>query len=255
LQPADVGWFHTLKNLYKKDWNEWFQSTDIKLVTRFGNLCGPGYQRMINWIVKGWNQLEPLAISESFQYCGITSTNVEKYHQTLKKILNTSTNPINITVEPQEEDECLFRDVFLTNVCFDETDEKTDSEDEDEPRSDDDEESSDISSIYSDDGEPDIQESKESASKSINSPSISKISSCNPSKVLRKSPRTPSASNSSITITKIPPETKTTRSLNMSSSQSTNIKEVPVPGTEKKFYRNQRLFNQQQALLAQKHKI
>ena len=194
-------------------------------------------------------------ISESFQYCGITSTNVEKYHQTLRNILNTSTNPTNITVEPQEEDECLFRDIFLTNVCFDETDEKTDSEDEDEVRSDDYEESSDITSIYSDDGEPNIQESKESASKSINSPSISKISSCNPSKVLRKSPRTPSASNSSITITKIPPETKTTRSLNMSPSQSTNIKEVTVSGTEKKFYRNQRLFNQQQALLAQKHKI
>ncbi len=116
-----------------------------------------------------------------------------------------------------------------------------------------DEESSDISSIYSDDGEPDIQESKESASKSINSTSVSKISNCNPSKVLRKSPRTPSASNSSITITKIPPETKTTRSLNMSPSQSTNIKEAS--GTEKKFYRNQRLYNQQQALLAQKHKI
>jgi hypothetical protein len=49
---------------------------------------------------------------------------------------------------------------------------------------------------------------------------------------------------------KIPPETKTTRSLNMSPSQSTNIKEVTVSGTEKKFYRNQRLFNQQQALLA-----
>jgi hypothetical protein len=124
-------------------------------------------------------------ISESFQYCGITSTNVEKYHQTLRNILNNSTNPTNIKVEPQEEDECLFRDIFLTNVCFDETDEKTDSEDEDEVRSDDYEESSDISSIYSDDGEPDIQESKESASKSINSPSISKMSSCNPSKVLR----------------------------------------------------------------------
>jgi len=38
-------------------------------------------------------------------------------------------------------------------------------------------------------------------------------------------------SNSSITITKIPPESKTTRSLNMSPSQSTNIKEVS--GTEK----------------------
>jgi hypothetical protein len=84
LQPADVGWYHILKNLYKKDWNEWFQSIGIKLVARFENHCGPGYQRMISWIVKGWNQLEPLAFSESFQYCGTTSTNVEKYHQTLK---------------------------------------------------------------------------------------------------------------------------------------------------------------------------
>jgi hypothetical protein len=43
--------------MYKRNWNEWFQNEEIKQVTRFGNLCGPGYQRMINWIVKGWNEL------------------------------------------------------------------------------------------------------------------------------------------------------------------------------------------------------
>jgi hypothetical protein len=53
----------------------------------------------------------------------------------------------------------------------------------------------------------------------------------------------------------MPPKTKTTRSLNMSPSQSTNIKVIPVSGSEKKVYRNQRLFNQQQALLAQKRNI
>lgn len=80
MQPADVGWFKSLKSEYKKDWNTWFQSDEIKKVTRYGNICEPGYQNMISWIVKAWTNLQDVDKAKSFEYCGLTSSNQDKYH-------------------------------------------------------------------------------------------------------------------------------------------------------------------------------
>ena len=155
MQPADVGWFHSLKTMYKNDWNDWFLNVEVKLVTRFGNICGPGYQKMINWIVKGWNQMSILEISKSFEYCGLSSSNV------IKTMLRTQVVAPSTTIETAQADENIFNDIFLTEHAHD-----TANESEEESEENDDsnlidnlsENESDISSISSDDGEPFLEE-------------------------------------------------------------------------------------------------
>ena len=127
MQPADVGWFRSLKNYYKVDWNNWFMNEPKKL-TKHGNMSGPGYQRMINWIVGGWDKLEQMEITKSFLYCGLTSNNFEQYHSTLKKILESDTVPTNISIESKEKDEELFYDVFVQTCDDDDIEEDSDSD-------------------------------------------------------------------------------------------------------------------------------
>ena len=69
---------------------------------------------MINRIVKSWDSLNSLKTAQSFEYCGITSTNVEKYHTVLQTMLKTKISSSNLTIENQEEDEELISDVFIT---------------------------------------------------------------------------------------------------------------------------------------------
>ena len=86
-----------------------------KKLIKHGNICGPGYQRMINWIVSGWDKLQQDEITKSFQYCGLTSNNVDEYNGALKNILLKHTVPVNISVESKEKDEELFYDAFVHN--------------------------------------------------------------------------------------------------------------------------------------------
>ena len=143
--------------MYKNDWNDWFLNDEVKLVTRFGNICGPGYQKMINWIVKRWNQMSILEISKSFEYCGLSSSNV------IKTMLRTQVVAPSTTIETAQADEnmifliLLFNEIFLTEHAHD-----TANESEEEIEENDDsnliynlsESESDIFSISSDDGEP-----------------------------------------------------------------------------------------------------
>jgi hypothetical protein len=115
--------------MYKRYWNEWFQNEEIKLVTRFGNLCGPGYHRMINWIVKGWNELTKLDIAKSFQYCGLTSSKIEDYHKVLKDMINTNIVAPSTTIDIQAPDEMLFNDVFLPEDAHEDLNDEPDMDD------------------------------------------------------------------------------------------------------------------------------
>lgn len=49
LQPADVGWFRSLKAQYHSKWQEWYLSSP-KSFTTASNLKSPGYAKVINWI-------------------------------------------------------------------------------------------------------------------------------------------------------------------------------------------------------------
>ena len=77
----------------------------MKKVTRYGNICGPGYQNINSWIVKTWTNLQDVDIDKSFEYCGLTSSNQDKYHSKLKKILTTNIVPANVSIETKEVDE------------------------------------------------------------------------------------------------------------------------------------------------------
>jgi hypothetical protein len=153
--------------MYKNDWNDWFSNDEVKLVTWFGNICGSGYQRMINWIVKGWNQMSILEISKSFEYCGLTSSNVDSYHTVLKTMLQTQVVAPSKTIETAEADENILSDIFLTEHAH-----ETANESEEESEENDNlnlidnlnESESDLSSISSDDGEPFFEEPRSALS-------------------------------------------------------------------------------------------
>jgi hypothetical protein len=224
LQPADVGWFKTLKNDYKNDWNAWFQGDESKEVTRYGNICGPGYQRMISWIVKGWTNLEKIDIARSFEYCGITSSNPDDYHKILRDILATKVAPPNVSIEVKEKDEEIFGDVFITNTVDDnECDENYVRITDEDSFSD----TSVISSIYSDNGEELEYFQSPISTPVLNKSSkhttpVSSNSSIQITPVLNKSSKktTPVSSNSSIQITSTSSSSITRSAINSHSSRN-----------------------------------
>lgn len=120
LQPADVCWFKFLKNKYKLYWNDWFLN-DQKTFTKHGNIVGPGYVKMTDWIIKAWLELDSENIAKSFKYCGINNENGSEFYSDLKKIYLDGTIPLNKTVEERTEDDD-FNDVFDSHNSDDDDD-------------------------------------------------------------------------------------------------------------------------------------
>ena len=81
--------------------------------TKSGNLRGPGYDLMTQWITQGWLKLSPEYISQSFKYCGITSSEIADYHSNLAKIIQDAELPPNTTVESTNEGD-EHNDVFVS---------------------------------------------------------------------------------------------------------------------------------------------
>ena len=58
-----------------------------------GNLIGPGYQNMLNWLGQVWSKL-PRDINEpSFLHCGIGEREPIMYHSTLRDIIMDQSIP------------------------------------------------------------------------------------------------------------------------------------------------------------------
>ena len=108
-----------------------------------------------------------LEISKSFEYCGLTSSNVDSYHTVLKTMLQTQVVAPSKTIETAEADENIFSDIFITEHAH-----ETANESEEESEENDNwnlidnlnESESDISSISSDDGEPFFEEPRSALS-------------------------------------------------------------------------------------------
>ena len=81
--------------------------------TKSGNLRGPGYDLMTQWITQGWLKLSTEYIAQSFKYCGITSCEIADYHSNLVKILQDAELPPNTTVESTNESD-EYNDVFVS---------------------------------------------------------------------------------------------------------------------------------------------
>ncbi len=98
--------------------------TGVKRFTVHGNLAGPGYQLMTEWILNGWMSFDAAQIINSFSYCGITSDSDQDYHSELKMVLTSENVPLNLTVEPSIDlDDPNFSHVFVNYGFEDETDE------------------------------------------------------------------------------------------------------------------------------------
>ena len=106
LQPADVGWFKALKSQYRKLWLNWFLN-DEKIITKHGNLAGPGYANISKWLLECWEKLDQASIIHSFQYCGITSETPHDYHSELKELLDSKELPPNV-----DEDDEQYKDAI-----------------------------------------------------------------------------------------------------------------------------------------------
>ena len=114
LQPADAYWNKPIKGEYVVDYNVWFIHGEKKL-TGYGNLAGPGYEKMCNWINKGWKNLDTEVIISSFKGCGITSNKLSEFNKHLRAVLKNELSPkVNIVEKTSHfdfQDICLFADL------------------------------------------------------------------------------------------------------------------------------------------------
>jgi len=79
LQPADVGWFRSLKAKYHEKWQEWYL-TEPKSFTSSNNMKSPGYAKVINWISEIWNDFDSEIIVKSFATTGVTSQHLDDFN-------------------------------------------------------------------------------------------------------------------------------------------------------------------------------
>lgn len=56
-------------------------------MTKSGNVAGPGYVKISNWINNVWNDMNSDILKKSFKCCGITSVNKEDFNNQLKGIV------------------------------------------------------------------------------------------------------------------------------------------------------------------------
>ena len=73
LQPADVGWFATVKKSYKRKWNDWFMNEE-RIFTMQNNAKAPSYNQCLKWLDDIWDNFNSDTLRRSFECCGIGNT-------------------------------------------------------------------------------------------------------------------------------------------------------------------------------------
>ncbi len=104
LQPADVGWFSTIKKAYRSRWNHWF-TFDSHEYTRHDNMKTPGYVLCNKWVSEIWDDFSADLVRKSFEMCGVHNNHqglqglrLDNLHSALRTLL-TSHNVINNSIE------------------------------------------------------------------------------------------------------------------------------------------------------------
>ena len=110
LQPADVCWFRTFKLLFRRKYMDWFVN-EPKSFTNFGNARSPGYASVIQWISDIWKNIDDDLLTNSFDYCGITSQN--KLHSILQLTFNANLRfggivETNVKADDDEQIKCRY---------------------------------------------------------------------------------------------------------------------------------------------------
>ena len=102
LQPADVCWFKTFKQSFRRKWMNWYIN-DVKSFTNQGNLRSPGYIKVIEWLSEIWSNFDVNLIRDSFDSCGITSQN--DLHHSLATILEKRVILNEMVMSDNDEDD------------------------------------------------------------------------------------------------------------------------------------------------------
>jgi len=155
LQPADVGWFRSLKSKYHVKWQNWFLNSP-KAFTKSKNLKSPGYARVIKWVSQIWHEFEQELITKSFEATGITSHNPDDFNHLLRVVYDQEVMPTHQLVERELMDEL---EAFVSDRSDDEYEE---SDVSDESESDESDESENDESDESENDESDESENDES---------------------------------------------------------------------------------------------
>jgi hypothetical protein len=86
---------------------------------------GPGVENMLDWISKGMTKLTRNAIQKSFEYTGFTTRDPEKFHTTLKNIVQKNLIPIQNAISLRTDiDHDSVAGVFVEDnvACFESDD-------------------------------------------------------------------------------------------------------------------------------------
>ncbi|CAF0709703.1 unnamed protein product [Brachionus calyciflorus] len=126
LQPADVSWMRPLKRAYHERWQNWLINEE-RTFTPAGNIRSPGYTQVITWISEIWEQLDAGIIRDSFDRCGITSSQFFDFHSQLQAFLEK--NQIDMIDDYDHADEVDgFVDDVNTNLVDSDSDSNSGSE-------------------------------------------------------------------------------------------------------------------------------
>ena len=94
LQPAEVGWFATIKKAYKRKWNDWFKNEE-RIFTMQNDAKAPSYNECLKWLDDIWGNFNSDVLRRSFECCGIGNTpnsgtmemKTDAMHSALRKLL------------------------------------------------------------------------------------------------------------------------------------------------------------------------
>jgi hypothetical protein len=88
LSPPDTHWFAVFKRAYRARWNNWFAQA-AHTFTVAGNLRSPSYGTVLHWLSEIWAEFDPQLIRNSFEECGIVSSDFEDpLHSSLAAVLD-----------------------------------------------------------------------------------------------------------------------------------------------------------------------
>ena len=105
LQPADVMWFRSLKRNYNQLWTDWFMSRNHDFTVN-KNLKSPGYYKCIEWLSQIWNEFSISLLRESFDKCGITSS--DSLHSVLAQMLAQKEVYSDVVEDSEEYDQIVW---------------------------------------------------------------------------------------------------------------------------------------------------
>ncbi len=119
-------------------------------------------KKAIKWISKAWDKMDEEIIKKSFDCTGISSSNYEDFHKTLKLVLESQQTPETVLVNQEPGDELIYsEDEEDSDYQDSEGDDDDEGDLEDEDEEDEDEDGDDVDDHEDEEDEEDKGEEKE----------------------------------------------------------------------------------------------